>query len=751
MVRVRRTTTTTEAPKPRRPPRRRAKTTTTTTTTTSNGSGGRRRRRRTRMMRIQGSQETEVQMTTNILNARHIRNLQRRMRKIEGMEKGPKVESMLRTTVTIGAINGTDMHPLVKHLRVFMNPTLLKISDAGRNPTPLSTRGSQYTMYKIVSATVHLKPCVGNSMVSGSLFLVDLDLEASAAKPDTIDTIKARPHVEASIGKQVRWNLKPKWLLGPREGWWLVDTSEGSDTVLGPALNFSSYMQTINLMKTATTVPDVTNYYEGPVFMAEIDITYAFSGYSTRPALSQLEIKTPVHNGKQASLENDEAGNLILRTGTAGVFFEHFSSCPEKLAFEAAGLVRTNVQEKSTTVWSVASTAVSAIADVIEPWGWLLRGGWFLVRLLLGQKQKDGSEVCYIYPSVEDAMRDCPIRAKVNASRQGTSKLLPGGDYTIQEVVPYNLEGSPVAPLLYGSVAPPPEPVANSDWLPSEYAVPPDPTPPLTYWYDINTEKNIPGPKQVLVPGSDQGDVDSELYFVGTGIWHCYGVKLPTKTGVAFQVARGFGDKVFSHHSFKVEGSYINFYSYEAMIMAGASDLMMEGLLHTRDTLAKAMHEVLENPTPAGRIGFSDHICYWLEHTIIDKQVEGWWEEVQPLAAPTLCIPCRLNGGSIGIKFEPIGNDALVSNWEADALFVFSPLLGNKAGFVFATDFPANQLNIPMLYLQNVRDKDIMKYKTRIYSISQLEPADSDIETIEEEYVKPKLPEKKRRYKHAEK
>lgn len=449
-----------------------------------------------------------------------MRTLERRLRKLETKDNGPKTQSVMTTTLTLGPIEGNNQDALVRKMRQWLNPCLLRPADSEEQSTPLTVRASQYDLWKPDRVTVKMQPLAGKTMVTGTLFLVDLDQEASAAKPESIDSIKARPHREVPIGKLCVWNIPRRFLQGPRAGWWYVDTNEDPSQSMGPGLNFWAHMQTINLLGAAQLYkvedgPDpptelrgtrAGNSYTGPLFLAEVTVTYAFANYNPKPTLAQLisvhdehvlqkngstqpsdanpEIKTvDLANEKNPYLENDDSGDMSINLvvpegGTLLALADALDPTP-------AHLMRADVpqKEKAETFWSVAGDTVNTISGFLGPWGWLLKGGWFVVRKIFGPKDsRAGAKGTRykLYSSVENAAKDIAVKQQlVFQSVDAGGLRLPSGVYRTKQINAGNLNQNSVFQNIPvpSRITPGPEPKPEIPWYPILPPEKPDPEP----------------------------------------------------------------------------------------------------------------------------------------------------------------------------------------------------------------------------------------------------------------------------------
>nr|WPR17515.1 MAG: capsid protein [Avian astrovirus 7] len=322
---------------------------------------------------------------------RELNRIKKRERKLEG----PKTDNVMLTTMTIGTVDGTTTSEgLMRKHKVLLNPLLLKPSDADATPSPITFRASQYSLYKINKLTVKIMPLVGKAVVAGSLALFDIQQTGAVATPDNLDDIKARTHSEVALGFSKLWRVPSKDLVGPRDGWWYVDTNDDPTQSLGPALNVWLYGKTSNLFSQNTEKPD--NFYPGPLFLVEMRAQYAFANYTPKPGLATLKKGAWKPEKGDVKIVADSAGNLQLEVKNAPGYF--IRSEPR-----AAG-------ELGEIMWAVAGAAVDGISTAFPQWGWLIRAGWFVVRRIFGQT-RTGPVRYKIYASAEDAAKDFAVRS----------------------------------------------------------------------------------------------------------------------------------------------------------------------------------------------------------------------------------------------------------------------------------------------------------------------------------------------------
>nr|QPB10692.1 MAG: structural protein [Neva virus] len=322
---------------------------------------------------------------------KEVKKVEKKVRRLTKRTAGPKANDKMTTTVTLGVLQGQTAADLSRQLRIPLNPLLAKFAD-GKSTTPLSIRASMYEMWKIVSCEITATPLSGYSNVCGSVGFLSLTLNGLEAGADSIDTIKARIHRQMALGRLHRLKIPARALEGPREGWWLVDTSASPADAYGPAIDGLVAYKTENLLSTAS---GSTSNYTGPLWQLEMKATYLFSTYHPKPGLQSL-VSDTLSQPAQVTVATDTNGALIMTTTDVRLL--------RILTPRATG----QKGGKSQTVWAVAGAAVDAAATVLGPWGWLLKGGFWLVRKIFGASA-NGTTSFQIYPSITAAMEDQPI------------------------------------------------------------------------------------------------------------------------------------------------------------------------------------------------------------------------------------------------------------------------------------------------------------------------------------------------------
>ncbi|QCO31423.1 capsid precursor [Passerine astrovirus 1] len=484
-----------------------------------------------------------------------VRELQREMRRIQRQERvqqGPRIESVLMTTLTLGTLAGNPTPELARQSKSCLNPVLLKPMDAGSAPTPLTTRASQYGLYKIDYMQVKIQPLVGDSLVAGSLAILDIQQNGASAAPDSLDTFKARRHVEVPLGKQRTWVVPKKDLQGPRDGWWYVDTNDDPTQSLGPALNAWFYGKTYNLL--GATSPSEATSYPGACFLVELKVKYLFSNYTPKPALATLSKEITVAKENAASFENDLDGALVLKLPT------QFARDLERDTEKNGAL--------GSTFWSVSSMVVSQLADAFGPWGWVFRAGWFVVRKVFGAPTRDSSYYVKVYASAEDALKDQGLFVN------GSGQKLPAGEYKVEQLTSANLLTNTQATANPASFTP-----ILSSYLPFSTVGAPAETIPPWYEYVDGTYKKFDPPWSGGGSGATRDMLNGAIYVTGYPVIYYHGQE-DMQSALTFNYVQW--NSGTQTNSVTLRGKYVCIFDFtKTLFVVGNYALRENGVMHS--------------------------------------------------------------------------------------------------------------------------------------------------------------------------
>lgn len=524
---------------------------------------------------------------------REIKRVEKQVRVLKKRTNGPKQNDLFTTTVTLGTISGQSDNGLTRQLRLPLNPLLLKSSDGG-STTPLSIRGSMYEMWKVIRAELIATPLTGGANIVGSVGFMVLTLNGLEATADSIDTIKARKHVQMPIGRLARLRLSARECAGPREGWWLTDTSQSPADSYGPAIDLMVAYATTNLLN---TTGGASTTFSGTLWQVEIRVTYAFSTYNPKPGLQTMVSQTLAGSNHQVTIQQSSTdGSLIMTTTDTSLL----SILTPRVAGQRSG--------KSQTVWAIAGAAVEAAAPLLGPWGWLLKGGFWLVRKIFGAGARDTTSQYQIYPSIEAAMSDQPIFGQTGTSTTVTLPIVH-----ISEVMNPNPENNDLSNPTARSL--PPTPPAQEKILPLTLLEGQSGVPAL-YTYNPGTEVYSPMERwtggTLLLTGVPE-------YELRSGSSQQFGARITTGSGLSPAAATS-----------------IQIYDFTKFgIFFGAGEFLGQGGVHTAKTLLTAISGGSNPPwLDCSRATWS--WPDWLVTAGYPKPTSGdWWLQMQNITDTT--------------------------------------------------------------------------------------------------------------------
>lgn len=333
--------------------------------------GNRRRRNRARK-----APQVNVRVLANKNQAR------RRNTRNQGLGNRVVVQKIVSTLGTVGA-NGSGN--IETEMALLLNPCTMKEATGSNSFGPLQIYASTYTLYSIRSLKLHLKPLVGGSAVSGTVVRTSWNPTSNPTQTSW-SALGARIHSDTTPGRDGRLVLTAKQLKGPKDGWYRTNT-KGE-----PMMAFAGSIEIHTLGKTMRTYQ--SGLYEGGLFLAEIEITWAFKDYSQQPGLMNL---LKGESKGDSTITTDETGRLILETPVTS---------------ELSRAAHTTTA--SEIIWMVTDAIIQgAAATFPPPFGWLLRGGWWFLKRIAGGPARSGVERFAIYASINDARADVPCIAEV--------------------------------------------------------------------------------------------------------------------------------------------------------------------------------------------------------------------------------------------------------------------------------------------------------------------------------------------------
>lgn len=310
--------------------------------------------------------------------------------KRDGVE-GPKVAVQQRVSSTFGLIGANSSGNVELELNFFCHPSLAKEPNDGTAFGPLQALAAQYALWKLQYLTLKFTPMVGASAVSGTVIRASLNLSQSPGGTNW-SGLGTRIHIDTHPGRPTTFHLRGSQIGGPRDGgWWLTDTNEEGSQSAGPIIEIHT------LGKTLSTFKDED--WTGPLFLVEGFGLWQFANYQVKPALGALERRTgdatvvaTAEAGAPITLELDSANEIALFMDSAE---------PEVLATP----VTNNVGETVFQVVDVGAKMAEQFAP--PPFSWLIKGGWWFVKKLLG-RGRTGKSTYAVYASLADAQNNKP-------------------------------------------------------------------------------------------------------------------------------------------------------------------------------------------------------------------------------------------------------------------------------------------------------------------------------------------------------
>lgn len=591
---------------------------------------------------------------------REIKKVEKQVRVLKKRTNGPKQNDVFTTTVTLGTISGQNDNGLSRQIRVPFNPLLCKSSDGG-STTPLSIRGSMYQMWKVLKAELRATPLTGGANIAGSVGFMVLTLNGLEATADSIDSIKARKHVQMALGRSATLRVLARDCAGPREGWWLTDTSSSPSEAYGPAVDLMIAYKTSNLLNVSSS--GIPLSFTGTLWQVELKVTYAFSTYDPKPGLQTLVSETLAGSHQVTLQSSADDGSLIMTTNDTQLL---------SLLTPRAG---DQKKGKSQTVWAVAGAIVDAAAPVLGPWGWLLKGGFFLVRKIFGGSSRNTGASYQIYPSIEQAMSDQPIFGQQSGTTQVT------------------------LPLVHVSEVMNPNPENNDISNPSARALPPQPV----------QEKILP---LTLLEGQ-AGVPALYTYNTGTGTYTAFtrwtgGTMLLTgvpEYELISGVSESFGVRISQHSPgmSPVQSTRVQVYDFTKFgIIFGAGEFLSQGGVNTAKTLLGRAQEAPNCDPPwldAGSYTWS--WPSWLRVAGYPAPTAGdWWLTMQNVGDNT--VHTTSTGIYYLVAYKEMQN--LVAFWNVGSAPQAEP---TNIMCLYNVDAGRNPVSVPHFILQQTARNEV--------------------------------------------
>nr|QRD99416.1 MAG: capsid protein precursor [Mamastrovirus 3] len=353
--------------------------------------GKRRRRNRARK-----APQVNVRVLANKNQAR------RRNTRSQGLGNRVVVQKIVSTLGTVGS-NGSGQ--IETELAMLLNPSTMKETTGSNTFGPLQIYASTYSLYSIRSLKLHLKPLVGASAVSGTAVRISWNPTSNPTQTSW-SALGARKHADTTPGKDARFTLSLRDLAGPKDGWYKTNTKGD------PMFAFAGSLEIHTLGETRSTYQNQP--FTGALFLAELEVLWAFKDYSQQPGLMNL-IKGD--SSGNATITTDGSGKLILNTPSTSTLARAASSTTA-----------------SEIIWMVTDAVIQTTTAVFPPpFSWLLRGGWWFLKRIAGAPIRNGDEQFEVYASINDARAGVPCLTDVPNQR-----AIPIGQLHFQQITPGN-------------------------------------------------------------------------------------------------------------------------------------------------------------------------------------------------------------------------------------------------------------------------------------------------------------------------
>lgn len=317
------------------------------------------------------------------------REIKRELKK-EGLE-GPKVAVQQRVSSTFGFVGPNTTGNTELELNFFCHPSLAKEPNDGTAFGPLQALAAQYSLWKLKYLTLKFTPMVGSSAVSGTVVRASLNLSQSPGGSNW-SGLGTRIHMDMHPGQVATFHLRGSQIGGPRDGgWWFTDTNEEGSQSAGPIIEVHT------LGKTNSTYTN--QQWEDNLFLVEGFGIWQFANYQVKPALGTLErrvgdasVTVTAEAGQPITMEIDDTNAIAMFMNAAE---------PEVVSIPATA----NVGETIFQVVDVGAQMAQSIAP--PPFSWLIKGGWWFVKKILG-RARTGKSTFAIYASLSDAQNNKP-------------------------------------------------------------------------------------------------------------------------------------------------------------------------------------------------------------------------------------------------------------------------------------------------------------------------------------------------------
>nr|QRD99448.1 MAG: capsid protein precursor [Mamastrovirus 3] len=332
-----------------------------------------------------------------------------------------------KINTTLGTVGSNESGEIECELTCLMNPATMKEATGSNSFGPLGIYASTYTLYKMTRCVVTLKPLIGDSAVSGTVTRISWN-PTSAPTQTSWSALGARKHVDVTPGKTGKFVLTGRDLVGPKGGWFKTNTKGD------PMMCFAGTLECHTLGKTISQYRN--EVFRGGLFLAELETTWGFKDYGQQPGMLSLIKGEDTQNARIETGEGDKLQLVLPRNSR---------------------MARAATTTPSEIIWVVTDTIIQAGTALIPPpFGWLIRGGWWLVKRAAGAPVRaNDNEIRFdIYASISDARSNTPcllqqpIQTPVQIGGLHFQQVTPGNagigtDLPAARAIDYPLEPTP--------------------------------------------------------------------------------------------------------------------------------------------------------------------------------------------------------------------------------------------------------------------------------------------------------------------
>nr|UPO81335.1 ORF2 protein [Mamastrovirus 3] len=305
-----------------------------------------------------------------------------------------------KINTTLGTVGSNGSEQIECELTCLMNPATMKEATGSNSFGPLGIYASTYSLFKMTRCVVTLKPLVGDSAVSGTVCRISWNPTSSPSQTSW-SSLGARKHVDVTPGKVGKFILTTKDLVGPKGGWYKTNTKGD------PMMSFAGTLEVHTLGKTMSTYQN--NAFTGGLFLAELETEWQFKDYAQQPGMLNL---VKGEDTKSARVESNGDGKLQL------------------ILPNNSRMARATSNASSEIIWLVTDTVINVGSQFLGPFGWLIRGGWWLVKRAAGAPVRSGETTFDIYASISDARSNTPCltdqEVNVNVGGLHFQQVTPG-------------------------------------------------------------------------------------------------------------------------------------------------------------------------------------------------------------------------------------------------------------------------------------------------------------------------------------